>query len=134
MKKIRDISIHVLPILIMIGLIVLVPNDYILTALYVGIIAVSLYRNRARFELSAFFIGFFFMFASELIFISTGVEVFKRNSLLGLMPVWLPFLWGYGFVVIKRSLDTLYQDELLKDRIAFDKGEGSVLNSLRDLR
>jgi hypothetical protein len=51
--------------------------------------------------------GFIFMTLSEYLFISTGVEVFERDSLFGLMPLWLPFLWGYGFVVIKRSSDLL---------------------------
>jgi hypothetical protein len=23
------------------------------------------------------------------------------------MPLWLPFLWGYGFVAIKRSIEIL---------------------------
>jgi hypothetical protein len=40
----------------------------------------------------------------EFIFIQTGVEVFQRNSLFDLMPLWLPFLWAYGFVVMKRSI------------------------------
>jgi hypothetical protein len=40
----------------------------------------------------------------ECIFILTGVETFIRNSLFGIMPLWLPFLWAYGFVVIKRAI------------------------------
>ncbi len=44
------------------------------------------------------------MIASEYVFCSTGVETFVRNSLFGLMPIWLPFLWGYGFIAIKRSV------------------------------
>ena len=51
--------------------------------------------------------GFFAMIASEYLFISTGVEKFERNSLLGLMPLWLPFLWAYGFVAIKRAISIL---------------------------
>jgi len=35
------------------------------------------------------------------------VETFVRNSLFGLMPLWLPFLWGYGFVAIKRGIKIL---------------------------
>jgi hypothetical protein len=44
------------------------------------------------------------MLISESIFISTGVEKFERNSLFGLMPIWLPFLWAYGFIAIKRAV------------------------------
>ena len=47
------------------------------------------------------------MILSEMIFISTGVEIFVRNTLFGLMPLWLPFLWGYGFVAIKRGIKIL---------------------------
>jgi hypothetical protein len=49
-----------------------------------------------------YLLWFFFMLISESIFISTGIEIFLRNSLFGLMPLWLPFLWAYGFVAIKR--------------------------------
>ena len=49
-------------------------------------------------------VGFVAMTFFESIFIATHVEVFQRQSLLGIMPLWLPFLWAYGFIVIKRSL------------------------------
>ncbi len=47
------------------------------------------------------------MIISEYLFIKTGVETFTRNSLFGLMPLWLPFLWAYAFVVIKRAIKIL---------------------------
>jgi hypothetical protein len=47
------------------------------------------------------------MFFSELLFINTGVETFDRNSLIGQMPLWLPILWGLGFVIIKRYIKLL---------------------------
>ncbi len=54
-----------------------------------------------------FVFGFVIMIISEYLFISTGVETFTRHTLFGLMPLWLPFLWGYGFVAIKRSVELL---------------------------
>lgn len=51
--------------------------------------------------------GFIIMTISEYIFISTGVETFTRNSFLGLMPLWLPFLWAYGFVLISRNVEII---------------------------
>lgn len=93
-----------LPILIMIGLIPLVLNDYNLTLIYIVIIAVALIIKKEKNDLPIFVFGFSAMIACEYLFISTGVETFKRNSLLGLMPVWLPFLWGYGFIAIKRGV------------------------------
>ncbi|MCL5438769.1 MAG: hypothetical protein M1268_02135 [Patescibacteria group bacterium] len=54
-----------------------------------------------------FIFGFCVMVIFEYLFVSTGAETFSRNSLFGLMPLWLPFLWGYGFVAIKRSVNIL---------------------------
>ena len=91
----------------MIGLIPLVKNDYLLTLVYVGIIVVSLSIKRERNDISIFIFGFFIMIISESIFISTGVETFIQNSLFGIMPLWLPFLWAYGFVAIKRGVEII---------------------------
>ena len=104
MQKTIKIFFNSIPILIMIGLIPLIQNDYFLTLAYIGIIFVSLAIRRERNDILIFIFGFFIMIISEYIFISTGVETFIRNSLLGVMPLWLPFLWAYGFVAIKRSV------------------------------
>ena len=105
--KTLKITINTIPTLIMIGLIPLIINDYLLTAIYTVIIAVSLIIKNTKNDLFVFTFGFFIMIASEYLFVSTGVETFQRNSLFGLMPLWLPFLWGYGFVAIKRSIEVL---------------------------
>jgi hypothetical protein len=102
MKKIRGILLNALPILVMIGLIPLVLNDYLLTVVFVLIIIVSLAIKRTSFDLTALILGFVLMTIAEYLFVSTGVETFSRNSLFGVMPLWLPFLWAYGFVAIKR--------------------------------
>ncbi len=107
MQKIRQIFLESLPILLMIGLIPLVKNDFVLTGVYILVIVLSFYIKLLPKELLIFTVGFVLMIFSEILFISTGVEVFLRNSLFGLMPLWLPFLWGYGFVAIKRSVRVL---------------------------
>jgi hypothetical protein len=104
MNKVYQIFLNAIPVLVMVGLIPLVRNDYILTGVYAAIIVVALLIKRERNDLLVLVFGFFIMIASEYLFISTGVETFQRNSLLGLMPLWLPFLWSYGFVAIKRSV------------------------------
>ncbi len=106
-NKITNVFVNIIPILVMILLIPFIQNDYILTVVYVGIIIISFWVKRERGEILVFFLGFFMMMLSEMIFINTGVETFVRNTLFNLMPLWLPFLWGYGFVVIKRSLKIL---------------------------
>jgi len=107
MKKIWLIFLNALPVIIMIALIPVVANDYVLAAIYAIIIVLAFIAKRERQDGIIFIFGFFAMIASECIFISTGVETFNRNSLLGLMPIWLPLLWAYGFVAIKRGIEIL---------------------------
>ncbi len=107
MQKTLRIFIQSIPVLIMIGLIPLVLNDYLLTLLYIVIIIAALSVKKSEKDFIVLLSGFFIMIISEYIFVSTGVETFTRNTLLGLMPIWLPFLWGYSFIVISRSLDIL---------------------------
>lgn len=66
-----------------------------------------LYHKREEYDLAAYVIGLIALTISEAFFVSTGVESFLRVSLFGLMPLWLPFLWAYVFVAIKRSLKIL---------------------------
>ena len=107
MIKTKNIFLNAIPILIMIGLIPAIRNDYLLTLLYIVIIAISLFTKHESKDFLFLVFGFCLMIISEYLFISTGVETFNRNSLFGLMPLWLPFLWSYGFVAIKRSVNIL---------------------------
>lgn len=91
----------------MIGLIPLVLNDYLLALIYAGIAAVSFFMKREKNDFVAYAFGLIVITISEYFFIQTGVEIFIRNSFLGVMPIWLPLLWAYAFVVIKRSLRIL---------------------------
>ncbi len=106
-KKIAKILINIVPVLIMIGLIPFVQNDYVLTLIYVVIIAIVLFVKYEKREWVFLLVGFFGMMISEYIFTSTRVEVFVRDSLFGLMPIWLPFLWAYSFVVMKRAINIM---------------------------
>jgi hypothetical protein len=91
----------------MIGLIPLMSNDYGLFFVYAIIIIISWTIKYEKGEYIFLLFGFFAMTISEYFFISTGVETFNRSSLFGLMPIWLPLLWGYGFVVMKRVINIL---------------------------
>lgn len=82
-------------------------NDYLLTLLYVFIIVIALIVKKEKGDFIFLSVGFFAMIISESIFISTGVETFIRNSLFGLMPLWLPFLWAYAFIAMKRAVKIL---------------------------
>lgn len=107
MQKLSKILLQSIPILFMIAIIPLVQNDYLLTLLYILIIFISLKIKIQKNETTVLVTGFFLMIISEYFFVSTDVETFTRNTLFGFMPLWLPFLWAYGFVVIKRSVEIL---------------------------
>ncbi len=94
----------------MIGLIPLVRNDYLLAGCYIAIIVLSLLKKRERGDVTVFLFGLIALTISEYFFIKTGVETFTRTSLFGVMPIWLPILWGYAFVAIKRSIKILEQE------------------------
>ncbi len=91
----------------MIALIPTIKDDYILTIVYLIVIVVSLFIKIGKNDLTVLVFGFLIMIVSEYFFISTGVEIFYRHTLFNLMPLWLPFLWSYGFVAIKRSVEIL---------------------------
>ncbi len=106
-EKIRNIFLNALPVLFMVGLIPFIRNDYILSGLYVLVILLSLWVKREKKDFTVFFFGLAALTISEALFVSTGVETFVRNSLFGIMPLWLPLLWGYGFIAIKRAVEIL---------------------------
>lgn len=107
MKKSTEIFYNAIPIFAMIGLVPLILNDYLLAVVCIGIIIAALLVKKVRYDLTIFVVGSFTMILVEWLFISTGVETFNRNSLLGIMPIWLPVIWGYGFVSIKRLIEII---------------------------
>lgn len=109
MTKLQRILFEVFPVILMIGLIPLIPEDFLLTITYLLIAGFSFSIKREKNDFLAYAVGFIGITISEYFFISTGVETFNRATLFGLMPLWLPFLWAYAFVVIKRSLRILDQ-------------------------
>jgi len=68
------------------------------------IILITLVIKHDSKDFLALFFGLFVITFFEYIFVKTGVETFNRQTLFGLMPLWLPILWGYGFVAIKRAI------------------------------
>ena len=106
-KKITHVFFNALPALFMLALIPLIKNDYNLLIVYIAIIIASFYVKKEKNDILVFIFGFVVMTIFENLFVKTGVETFKRNSLLGVMPLWLPLLWAYGFVAIKRAINVL---------------------------
>ena len=105
MKKILlKFGLVIIPVIIMITLIPYVRDDIVLTVLYIAIICFALIPGFSRKDLITFALGFVVLTVLELFFISTGVETFNRISLFGAMPLWLPFLWAYSFVAIRKTI------------------------------
>ena len=104
MRKLGYIALNFVPIVVMIALIPIIKNDHLLAVVYLIIVAVSLFIKRDEKDFLVFFLGLVMLTISETIFVSTGVETFVRRSLFNLMPIWLPILWGYGFIAIKRGV------------------------------
>ncbi|MBI4093493.1 DUF2878 family protein [Candidatus Kaiserbacteria bacterium] len=95
---------NALPVAGMILLIPFVENDYILAGVYAIIIATALAIHRERKDRVFIAFGLIASFFAETLFISTGVETFKRQTLFGIMPLWLPFLWAYIFFALRRAI------------------------------
>ena len=111
-KVILGIFLNALPVVIMIGLIPFIQNDFVLTLVYAAIIFVSFLVKYEKRDYLFLLFGLGVITVSELFFVSTGAEVFTRASLFGLIPLWLPVLGAYAFVAIKRSiiiLDNYYK-------------------------
>jgi len=105
--KILHIFLNTLPILLMISLIPIFENDYVLAGIYALIIGAAFLIKYQQKDYAFFVFGFLIMLIFEFIFVSTGVETFVRNSLFGIMPLWLPLLWAYAFVAMRRVIGIL---------------------------
>ncbi|MCK4520981.1 MAG: hypothetical protein KAU20_00270 [Nanoarchaeota archaeon] len=102
---IKKMFFELIPILIMIALVPFL-KEMVLSGLFLVMILIGFKIKYEKKEIIVFLIGFIFMTLIELFFISTGVETFTHNRLFGI-PLWLPLIWGYGFVVIKRVVSAL---------------------------
>ena len=106
-KNITRFEEYALTIVVMIAAIPYVTNDYLLVFVYLFTPLLLFKFAPERYDAEAYLFGFIGITIVELLFIHTGVETFNRATLFGVMPIWLPFLWAYAFVIIKRSLKLL---------------------------
>jgi len=104
MKIFLLIFAYSLPLLAMIGLIPFIQDGKLLTALFVLPALLYFIKNPTKKNYLVYTIGLVAMTLFDSIFLTTGVETFKDTTLFSIMPLWLPFLWAYSFLVIKDSL------------------------------
>ena len=103
-NPIIKILLNALPLLLMILFIPFIQSDYTLLLIYILIISILLFIKYEPKEYIYFVFGFVVITFFEWVFVSTGAEIFQRKSLFGIMPIWLPILWAYSFIAIKRSI------------------------------
>ena len=107
MNKFLKILVNLIPIILMLILIPLTKNDYLLSLIYIIIIALSFMIKYEKKDYLFLILGLIVMLVGEFFFIKTNVETFNRNTLFNMMPLWLPFLWAYVFVAMKRIIRIL---------------------------
>jgi len=106
-KRIDKIALQIIPILIMILLIPFIENDYLLSLAFIVIMVLSFSIKRDKQDFIFFIFGLITMIIFEYLFIMAGVETFNRQTLFNVMPLWLPILWAYAFVAIRRGIKIL---------------------------
>ena len=108
--RIKKTLIYPTSILLMILLIPLVKNDYILAIIYFLFILAVITTKKERMDIPFAVLGGGGMLFGEYVFLTTGVESFHRTSLFGVMPIWLPFMWSFIFIGIKRVFHIWYSN------------------------
>ena len=111
-KYLPQICLYFITIVAMIGLAVFVENDHVLTVIYLGVITITFVVKKERADLLILSVGFLGTLIGEYLFVSTGIETFNRTSFMGIFPLWLPFLWSYIFLAMKRVSWTLAKEYL----------------------
>ncbi len=104
MKKLLQVSVHSLPLLLGIVLSNLLwRSNSILFVVYLGILASFIYAGRDRKgEAYVALYGIAAALAVETIGTRVGgYQTFANPSFLGI-PAWLPLAFAYGFVLMKR--------------------------------
>ena len=98
----KKIILELVPIaLIMIFVFLFYLNNLILTLLILAVIIVSLLVNFQKHEVWIMIIGTPIIMIIEYLLVRSGAESFSNPVVFGL-PIWLPFIWAYGLVVMKR--------------------------------
>ncbi len=110
MKYPIQIIFYAAVVVIMLALVPTIKNDYALTGIYIVFILSAVVFKKERSDFMFLTIGLFGLMLGEYFFVSTGVETFNRNSLFGIMPLWLPFLWAFIFLSMKRVFWLLVKD------------------------
>lgn len=77
-------------------------NTLVLSLIYLAASLLLIYLHKDRTEFMIFLYGALIGSIVEVIGVNiSGYQSFSKPDILGI-PIWLPIVWGYGFVAIKR--------------------------------
>lgn len=111
LKTIFAISTETLPLLIAAGITYFFhENSILLTFIYLALIGILLFIKYKPGDLFSLCYGAVLGFAIEVFETNiTRIHTFAHADFLG-MPMWMPIVWGYGFMLMKRIGIIIYED------------------------
>ena len=103
MNNIKDnVLIQLLPLFLVLGLFLFTQKELFIVigmVLLIGLsFAIKYYANEWKLLLAGIILGFVFEIGGDLIY---KAQYWNNASLFGI-PFWLPLMWGYGFIFIRR--------------------------------
>ena len=101
--KVKDLLIQTIALFLILFLFIITHNEAIITISIIVLMAIMFkikyHKGEWLFFISGAVIGFLFEASADLIF---KLQYWENATLLGLFPIWLPLMWGYGFIFIRR--------------------------------
>lgn len=109
-SNIKEAVIQLLQLIAVFVVLTFTRNEIIFTLVIAALLLVNFKIKYNKNEWGLFFIG---CLAGFIIEIALGkiyrMQYWQQDSLFG-VPVWLPLLWGYGFVFIRRIGNLIVKD------------------------
>ena len=102
-STIRDsILFQIAPLFLVLAVFIFTQHELIVTlciaAMILGSFSIRYYAGEWKVLILGMLLGFTFEILGDLIY---KAQYWENASLLGI-PLWLPLMWGYGFIFIRR--------------------------------
>lgn len=102
LKYKESLVFQLVPLFLVLVIFFFTQNEYAVTAgilvLLTATFAIKYYSDEWKVLLLGIILGFTFEIAGDLIY---QAQFWENASLFGI-PIWLPLMWGYGFIFIRR--------------------------------
>ncbi len=101
-KKNSEIFLDIIFLFLMVFSIAIIKNEFFITLstliLILIFFKIKYYDNELRLLIIGVFVGVVLELGGDLIY---KLQYWNNASFFGI-PVWLPIIWGFGFVIIRR--------------------------------